>query len=175
MKTLTRIIQWPLFLVAFVLMSSMNSYAQEGQGYATYRVGTHRDGYEVKLLGMEQSSAQGEVSPLASQPLVIHFPFDTARLGTSQKQLLKQAFAGKTMAKTHQINVVGYTDSIGTTAYNQHLGQLRALAVKTYLVLLGVEPKQVHIFSKGESSPASSNQTIKGRQLNRRAVIISSH
>jgi len=67
--------------------------------------------------------------------------------------------------------VVGHTDSVGTDAYNQKLGQRRADAVKAYLVSKGIDSKRVYTESRGEKQPVADNKTSKGRERNRRVEI----
>ncbi|PID50678.1 MAG: hypothetical protein CR991_00230 [Proteobacteria bacterium] len=62
----------------------------------------------------------------------------------------------------------GHTDSIGDAAYNQHLSQLRADAVKEYLVGSGVEEKLLETRGYGETKPVAPNTTASGRAKNRR-------
>jgi OOP family OmpA-OmpF porin len=65
----------------------------------------------------------------------------------------------------------GHTDSVGTEAYNQQLGDRRARAVKAYLVSKGVDKRRVYVESRGESQPVADNRTPEGRAKNRRVEI----
>ena len=70
-----------------------------------------------------------------------------------------------------QVTVEGHTDSVGSTAYNQALGVRRAGTVRDYLVKQGVDAARIETSSGGEKEPIASNETDKGRLLNRRAEI----
>ncbi len=65
----------------------------------------------------------------------------------------------------------GYTDSIGSTGYNQTLSERRAEAVKNYLIKKGVDPKRFVTRGFGETQPVASNTTAEGRQKNRRVEL----
>lgn len=54
--------------------------------------------------------------------------------------------------RTH-LSVTGYTDRIGSDAYNLQLSQLRANAVAQYLVLKGVKTKLISTKGLGEINP----------------------
>ncbi len=74
-------------------------------------------------------------------------------------------------AKVIDIKVVGYTDSVGTDAYNQQLSIRRANAVKDYMVSEGVDPGIIDAKGMGEADPVASNKTAAGRAENRRVEI----
>lgn len=65
--------------------------------------------------------------------------------------------------------VKGYTDSIGTEAYNLDLSDRRANAVRNVLVDdYGVAGGRVDAVGYGEADPVASNDTPEGRAINRR-------
>jgi OOP family OmpA-OmpF porin len=67
--------------------------------------------------------------------------------------------------------VKGYTDSRGSAAYNKRLSKMRAFAVRTKLIQLGVNPEKIRAEGYGEENPVASNDTKEGRFENRRVVI----
>ena len=71
--------------------------------------------------------------------------------------------------------IEGYTDSVGSEAFNQSLSLRRAEAVKTSLTQRGVDASRVSAQGLGEASPVGSNTTAEGRQRNRRVEIVISH
>ena len=71
-----------------------------------------------------------------------------------------------------RLSIEGYTDSTGTEAFNQTLSEQRANAVRDYLIQQSLEATSVTATGFGETSPAASNDTTAGRQLNRRVEII---
>ena len=64
--------------------------------------------------------------------------------------------------------IYGYTDSTGSTSYNQKLSENRAQAVVNYLVEKGIARDRLTARGLGESAPAAENSTKEGRQKNRR-------
>jgi outer membrane protein OmpA-like peptidoglycan-associated protein len=74
-------------------------------------------------------------------------------------------------ARSVNITITGYTDSIGSEAYNLKLGMARAMSVRSYLASKGVDVSRMTADSKGEADPIAPNSTAEGRQQNRRVVI----
>jgi len=71
-----------------------------------------------------------------------------------------------------KLSVEGYTDSIGTDAYNQTLSEKRADSVQAYLLSSGVQPDHVTAQGFGKSNPVADNSTAAGRKLNRRVDMV---
>ena len=65
------------------------------------------------------------------------------------------------------IYVNGHTDSGGPADKNKRLSKRRADVVKKYLTEKGIAPKRIHTSGSGERFPKASNDTPKGRKINR--------
>ena len=68
--------------------------------------------------------------------------------------------------------VDGFTDGIGTEAYNMNLSKKRAQAVKDALVKEGIEANRLEVRAFGKQYPKCTNDTPEGRQCNRRVVVL---
>ena len=71
--------------------------------------------------------------------------------------------------------VEGFTDSTGSSSYNQDLSQRRANAVATALGSMGVPRERIAMKAYGEAFPVAANDTAPNRQLNRRVEIVLSN
>lgn len=71
-----------------------------------------------------------------------------------------------------KIRIEGHTDSVGETATNLKLSELRANSVQSALVALGVDPGRIIAVGMGEDFPIGSNDTDEGRGKNRRVDVI---
>jgi outer membrane protein OmpA-like peptidoglycan-associated protein len=68
--------------------------------------------------------------------------------------------------------IEGFTDSMGSEAMNQSLSERRATAVKDYLVGQGVGSARLSAKGRGENSPVADNESVAGRQQNRRVEVV---
>jgi outer membrane protein OmpA-like peptidoglycan-associated protein len=71
--------------------------------------------------------------------------------------------------------VEGFTDSTGSSSYNQNLSQRRANAVAMALGSMGVARERIAMKAYGEAFPVAANDTASNRQLNRRVEIVLSN
>lgn len=71
-----------------------------------------------------------------------------------------------------RIAVVGHTDSVGTDAYNYALSLKRAASIAMLLAKFGVPTHKVTIHPMGEARHIASNETARGRALNRRVEFL---
>jgi len=71
--------------------------------------------------------------------------------------------------------VEGFTDSTGSSSYNQDLSQRRANAVATALAGMGIERQRIATKAYGEAFPVAANDNAGNRQLNRRVEIVLSN
>lgn len=71
-----------------------------------------------------------------------------------------------------KFEVGGYTDSDGDDTSNLKLSQLRADAVRTQLIRMGIETTRLTAKGYGETKPIGDNTTIEGKVNNRRVEFV---
>ena len=109
----------------------------------------------------------------AEEALVLHgvnFAFDSYALDAKAQGILDEA-AAVLKEKNVRVTLEGWTDSVGTDAYNKVLSQNRANAVKAYLVEQGVPASKLSAIGMGKSFKYD-NATEEGRYLNRRVELL---
>lgn len=97
----------------------------------------------------------------------LEFDFDKATIHTSSYKSL-DGLADWLKARDFTLKISGHADYIGSDEYNLQLSNLRAQAVKTYLVEKGADPALIEPVGFGKTQPIASNGTDEGRQKNRR-------
>jgi len=102
----------------------------------------------------------------------IFFDFDKSSL-RPESNLELDRWVGIFTTKTDlKAEIHGHTCWIGTEEYNQKLSEGRAAAVINYLVQNGVDRSRLTMRGFGETRPAATNETRKGRESNRRVEIL---
>lgn len=67
-----------------------------------------------------------------------------------------------------KITISGHADADGNEVSNLELSQKRANAIKDYLIKKGISARRLIIQAFGESKPANGNDSVDGKQVNRR-------
>ena len=95
----------------------------------------------------------------------------TADKGETSKRLdaIKEILKDYPNAKW---SIEGHTDNVGKKASNLKLSQARAKAVMDALIARGLKAENLSSKGFGDSKPAATNKTAKGRAQNRRTEII---
>lgn len=101
----------------------------------------------------------------------VTFEFDKATLTPNAKTILNGVADALLARKDINVEIDGYTDDIGSAAYNLRLSQRRADSVKQYLIGRGVDAARMTTKGFGEAHPIASNKTEEGRALNRRVEL----
>jgi outer membrane protein OmpA-like peptidoglycan-associated protein len=70
-----------------------------------------------------------------------------------------------------ELLIVGHTDALGSTVYNQDLSSRRAGSAREFLAAQGIDAVRLHSSGRGETEAVGSNGTEAGRQLNRRIEV----
>jgi outer membrane protein OmpA-like peptidoglycan-associated protein len=119
----------------------------------------------------DELSAAPHVSPFPDRKIVIYFKHNSNDLPDRAYDMLDRIADFMVHNPETSININGYTDSRGAYSYNVSVSQFRANMVKGYLVGKGVEPLKIKAMGLGPKNPIASNETDKGRQMNRRVEI----
>jgi outer membrane protein OmpA-like peptidoglycan-associated protein len=99
------------------------------------------------------------------------YDFDSDVVRTEAAQNLRNLAASLNKYPNTDLLIVGHTDAVGTSEYNQGLSQRRASSAASYLAAQGVSAGRLRSVGRGETEPIATNDTEGGRQLNRRVEI----
>lgn len=101
----------------------------------------------------------------------ILFDVDRAELRPeAQSELTKLAGILNKYEDTNVL-VEGHTDATGTEEYNMQLSLRRSESVATFLAVQSVARERLSAVGYGEIQPIASNETVDGRQQNRRVEV----
>lgn len=129
----------------------------------------------------ETARVQAELEALKATPtprgLVLTLGdvmFDTGRseLKSGGMRKIDQLAQFLTEHSDRRVQIDGFTDSVGSDAYNEELSRRRADAVKAALVSRNVDPARISTEGYGKAYPVASNNDSGGRQLNRRVEVV---
>jgi outer membrane protein OmpA-like peptidoglycan-associated protein len=102
----------------------------------------------------------------------VQFKFNSAKLDDEAKQQLDQVASGRGTMKRYFIAVQGFTDTTGSTEYNNALSRRRADAVVHYLVSKHDIPiYRIHMVGLGEDKPVDEAKNRSARAKNRRVEV----
>jgi peptidoglycan-associated lipoprotein len=82
----------------------------------------------------------------------IYFSYDSSAISPDQAAICEGV--AKHLKQGGGVIVEGHGDERGSREYNLALGERRAIAVRHYLIELGVNPSQIQTKSFGEENPA---------------------
>jgi OmpA-OmpF porin, OOP family len=69
------------------------------------------------------------------------------------------------------LTIEGHTDNVGTAEHNMTLSEKRAGAVKSYLLLKGINESRITAIGYGMDKPIADNNTPQGKAKNRRVEL----
>jgi outer membrane protein OmpA-like peptidoglycan-associated protein len=130
--------------------------------------------YPVEPIVFPEASLDGAVVVSGStieMSADVMFDVDRAELTPRAHDELVRVVGELRAAAATKVDVVGYTDNVGTDAYNLRLSQARAASVRAELTAALGPAVPVGATGKGEAEPVADNATPAGRSLNRRVRI----
>jgi outer membrane protein OmpA-like peptidoglycan-associated protein len=136
---------------------------------------------QAALATQESARLQAELDQLKAIPtprgLVLTLGdvlFDTGRseLNPGAGRKLDQLAQFLAEHKERRVQIDGFTDSVGTDSYNEELSRRRADAVKSALLVRGIDSSRISTQGYGKAFPVANNTDSGGRQLNRRVEVV---
>ncbi len=98
----------------------------------------------------------------------VKFKFDQDILTNEATMILQNVAKVLNKYPDEKFEILGHTDSWGSDEYNMELSERRAIAVKNYLIVQGIDPDRLYTAGCGERNPIADNGTPEGRAINRR-------
>ena len=131
---------------------------------------------QQQAMSAEQRAAQQQAAARSAQDRVtlgdVLFAFDKAELSSQAGPRLDKLSRFLTQFPDRKMLIEGYTDSVGSDAYNLSLSERRAQAVRSALTQRGVDGARISARGYGKAHPVADNGSADGRAMNRRVEIV---
>lgn len=102
----------------------------------------------------------------------VYFDFDRFTIPASERVKVEEVALYLQNDADKSVLVEGHCDERGTEEYNRSLGEKRALALREFLINLGVQDHRIHTISYGEDMPAVEGFDESAYSKNRRGVFV---
>ena len=102
----------------------------------------------------------------------VFFSVDSADLDEAGRQVASENADILKKNARWVVTIEGHCDERGTAEYNLALGERRAIAVKTFLVSLGIPPDRIRTISYGKEFPFDPGKTDDALSKNRRGHFV---
>jgi outer membrane protein OmpA-like peptidoglycan-associated protein len=136
---------------------------------------------EAELARLKAVGLEAELSELKARPsergMVVTlgdvlFDLDKSELNPGANLVMNRLSDFLKKHGERRILVEGFTDSTGAEDYNKQLSERRARSVRQALMDRGIAGDRIEVRGYGEQFPVATNETIAGRQQNRRVEIV---
>lgn len=105
-------------------------------------------------------------------PAVIFFDGDSAELGAAARAILDRQAEWLLLNPRVTAVMLGHADLLGTRARQFAIGEMRATAMRRYLVARGVPPNRIVVTSYGKQQPVSTALDEESQRRNRRGETV---
>jgi outer membrane protein OmpA-like peptidoglycan-associated protein len=156
----------------------------------TYYIELNNENYETYAQRISIAEARNKISLIAKQPIQkeidlkdvlklnnIYFGFDQWTITKEASLELAKVVTILNQYPEIRIDIIGHTDSRGSTKYNDKLSLKRAAATKEWLVAKGISADRMFVTGNGERETINDchktkNCRKKDYALNRRTAFI---
>ena len=114
-------------------------------------------------------------APQAPRNYLVFFDFNKSDLTPDARGIVDKAAQNAKTASVTRLDVTGYTDTVGSDAYNQRLSRRRAESVAAELESAGIPSSEIAIFAKGKHDLLGPTADGVREPQNRRVQIVYSN
>ncbi|MBA9082732.1 MULTISPECIES: peptidoglycan-associated lipoprotein Pal [Bartonella] len=154
----------PLIVVFFVLLSVVGC-AKKNFNEAG---GMHSSMGDANFSSAASGSTQDFTVNVGDR---VFFSLNSSSIEPDAEHVLKRQAEWLLRYPHYFVTVEGHADDRGTREYNLALGQRRSIAVRDYLVSLGVSSQRMKTISYGKERPVAVCDDISCWNQNRRVVL----
>ncbi|MFA5689752.1 MAG: peptidoglycan-associated lipoprotein Pal [Kiritimatiellales bacterium] len=111
-------------------------------------------------------------SEYRGQLQTLYFAYDSSQISAGERGKAEAAANYLKQNSSYRLIVEGHCDERGSREYNLALGERRALAVRNYIVNLGIDAGRIQTKSLGKEQPANPGHDEAAWSQNRRAEFV---
>ena len=100
------------------------------------------------------------------------FAYDSSQVSSGQRAKVEAVGSHLKANQNVAVIIEGHSDERGSREYNLALGERRALAVRTYMIGLGISSDRIQTKSFGEERPAVQGHDAASYSQNRRGEFV---
>jgi OmpA-OmpF porin, OOP family len=123
---------------------------------------------QLRVVAPPVAQIQGDQIKTLLTGRTIEFFTGSAIITPVGQKILNELVPVLEQDKTTRVEIQGHTDNVGDPASNQRLSEARAASTRQYLVARGIDAARLTPKGYGQDKPISGNETVEGRQHNRR-------
>jgi peptidoglycan-associated lipoprotein len=142
-----------------------------GSGSDSILTGAGGPGADSNLLGPRLGEGDGK-SIVASQFDTVLFAFDSAQVEDAERGKVEKVAEFLKSTPSAVVTLEGHCDERGSAEYNMALGDRRALAVREYLMNLGIDGARIQTKSFGKEKPKDMGNDENAWAVNRRVEFV---
>jgi peptidoglycan-associated lipoprotein len=157
-------------LVCSLLCSGCGMFGKKKKGA---QAGENIGGVSGSELSGEPLGARMEGgTEVAGQFTPVYFDYDSSQINESERSKIESVAQSLKGSSSEGVIIEGNCDERGSSEYNLALGERRALAVRAYLIGLGVDGARVQTKSYGEERPVGMGHDESAWSQNRRCEFV---
>ncbi len=127
--------------------------------------------------GVSSVGVAGDGGPIGDTGLLldnraIYFELDSVQISSDSLEILEQHGEFLSLHPESKMRIEGHADERGSREYNLGLGERRAQAVRSVLLVQGASADQLTTVSYGEERPAELGSSESAWSKNRRAELV---
>lgn len=126
-------------------------------------------------VSLPERPEDGQTAERASQLAPVYFDYDSSLVNPSERVKLDQVASYMKDNPSVNILIEGNTDERGSSEYNLSLGERRALAIRAYIIGLGIDGSRLQTKSNGKEKPVTTGHDEASWAQNRRAEFFILH
>lgn len=130
----------------------------------------HRVAYDPELLPLEFGPALAAL-PQAPSAYLLYFLEGEDRLTAASEAQIERIFADLAARSAAEVSVIGHTDAMGTTEFNDKLSLARAEKIRAELIRRGIPAASIAIAGRGERELLVPTEDGVAEEQNRRVEI----